>query len=583
MVSERSSARSFPGIGRRSALRLAVWALGAVAVLFLLAVDGLTRAELVRWAWFLAVTGLALAGLAAVRRRAGLERAAEERRWATLERLAAAGIFRVDGAGCVREATPWWAHVVGKEERDCVGADWWAILPDVERPAARERWQTHVALGQEFAQDVKLLDGEGRRRSLLGRWAPAPGEGGHGGDWVGAFVDVTEQRSVEARLHQAQKLEAVGRLTGSVVHDFNNLLSVILTNSHLLLTDPAGLDAETREMVGDMERAARSGQDLVKRLMGFSRRSPVSLVPLDLAETVAESAKPVEKLLEVGCEMELDLAESGLIVQADPRAIEQILLNLVSNAREAMPGGGRIRIAVDAFEADASFADERPWIGPGRWGRVTVSDTGVGMDEATREQIFDPFFTTKREGKGRGLGLSTVHGLMRRQGGHIQVYSEPGAGTTFRLYFPVATADVASPVPAGGGADEDPTPLRSLTVLLVEDDEELRRTAARILVRMGYAVLEAPGGEQALRLLAAKDVSVDLILCDLTMAGMDGVELHRRLRERGDRRPFIFTSGRPERDVRESGALPAGAVFLEKPWAVRELTEVIRELGMRVG
>lgn len=547
-------------------------------------------ALLAAWAAFLALSLIGLAGIRAAGKRARVERSraergrrAAERRYAALERLAAVGILRVDGAGIVREVTPWWGRTLGRGQGEFLDKPWWTVSAEKDREAGAAVWREGAAAGVAFTQEVRLINGEGQRRWLAGRWQPDSVDSAPGVGWIGAFLDVTERRVLETQVHQAQKLEAVGRLTSGLSHDFNNLLSVVLTNTHLLLMDAGALAEEDREILGDIDRAAKSGRDLVKRLMTFSRRGDLNVAPLDLASAVREAAGLAKRLLPPGHELEIATPEAGPSVFADARAIEQILLNLVSNARDAMENGGRIRITVDDVQAGAEFRGERPWVQPGRYGRVTVSDEGAGMDEATLEHIFEPLFTTKSEGKGTGLGLSTVHGLMRQQHGHVRVYSEPGAGSTFRLYFP-ETPSVAEQVPAGGekSLGGPPPQRRTLTVLIVDDDEALRRTSGRMLVRLGYRVLEATDGVEALRVLDGP-VAPDLILSDLSMAGMGGLELFHRVEERGDRRPFVFTSGRLQADLEGRAVLPEGARFLPKPWGAEQFTRLVEELGLRAG
>lgn len=309
--------------------------------------------------------------------------------------------------------------MLGTAEGECIGKEWWSLARDGDVDRAAGFWRERAEYGVPFSQDLRVRDGGGRDRWLAGRWEPVQREDGRA-SWVGSFVDVTEQRMLETQLHQAQKLEAVGRLTGGLAHDFNNLLSVILTNTRLLLMDAGSLGEEEREMLGDVDRAAKSGRELVKRLMGFSRKADLHLAEVDVAQAVERAAALARKLVPESVDLSLDIPGPGPMVYADPTAVEQMVLNLVANARDAIGDDGAIRIAVDEVEADAEFLGERPWVAPGRYGRLTVSDDGHGMDEATLEQVFEPFFTTKQEGKGTGLGLATVHGLMRQHQGHVR-------------------------------------------------------------------------------------------------------------------------------------------------------------------
>jgi PAS domain S-box-containing protein len=555
------------------------------------------------WAGIMAVTLAILSALRWERVRAELGRRRSERaraslrrRYATLERVAAVGVLRVTAEGVVREVSPWWRRLLGVPEGTSVGQAWWDVLEEGARGRSAAFWQERTARGAAFSQEARVVDDAGSRRWLAGRWEPA--KGGDGQEtWVGAFVDVTEQRRAETRLHEAQKLEAVGRLTGGIAHDFNNLLSVILTNTHLLLMDPGPLSDDDREILADIEQAAKGGRDLVKRLMGFSRRADLDIREVDLGHAVGQAARLARKLVPETVEMALELPDPGPVVHADSRAVEQILLNLVANARDAVAGAGTIRVSVDAVDAGPEFWEEQSWVAPGRYGRLTVSDDGTGMDEATLAQIFEPFFTTKVEGKGTGLGLTTVHGLMRQHDGHIGVYSRPGEGTTFRLYFPAPGEAgsmggdvVAGAVGAGqaapadtraAGAESADPQRRRITILLVDDDAGVRRTSARMLVRLGYRVVEAGSGMEALEVVDREGEGVDVVVSDLSMPGMDGMELHRQLRARGSRRPFIFVSGLPERDAHERGMLPVGAAFLSKPWEASRFLDVMETMGLR--
>ncbi len=549
---------------------------------------------LIAWAGFLAVTGAGIVGLRRSRREAQVarvrserKRAVVERRYATVEALTAAGTVRADAEGRVIEASSWWSRELGVDVGAWTARPWWDVFVPDAAERASDTWRRKAPRGEAFSVELPIVTGSGSTRWLLAHWAAAE-SGGVTRDhtWVGTFLDVTDSHSLEEQLQQAQKLEAIGRLTGGIAHDFNNLLTVTLNNVDLLRSEHgAALDAEAAELVGEVADAAAGGKELVGRLMGFGRRAHLVIRPVDLGRVVQDSVRLARKLIPDRVRFEVVTPpDGGPRVRADPRAVEQILLNLVSNACDAMPEGGTLTLAVDSMEADEAYREAHTWIEPGRYGRLAVRDTGTGMDAATLARIFDPFFTTKPEGIGTGLGLATVHGLVRQHGGHVHAYSEPGRGTTFRVYFPEAAT--------GAGAEtarEETRPSaplaatgRPLRVLLVEDDEALRRTARRILVRLGHDVSEASDGAAALRALEA-GAEIDLVISDVSMEGMGGRELFRRLRSRGDEHPFLFTSGHSSEEMAGDPGMPAGAVFLSKPWTVDELRAAIVSAMRRLG
>lgn len=505
------------------------------------------------------------------------EKAAVEVRYANLRALMDAGVVRTDGAGRILEATKWWERV-GVPEDEWVGSPWWEILMPADRPGAEMGWKAKAKAGGAFPMEVHLRGDDGTERWLTARWRPLEHDGSDvERGWVGTFLDVTEHRSVEAQLRQAQKLEAVGEMTGGIAHDFNNLLTVVLSNVQLLRLEEAELSSSVSDMLGDIQRAAENGRDLIARLMSFSRRSELSIERVDLSDVVTDSMNLAKRMLPDDVQAEVRTPENRPRVSADPQRIQQALLNLVSNARDAMPDGGRLIVEVDEVEADEESVVFEPWVLPGRYGRVTVSDTGVGMEHETLSKIFEPFFSTKVRGKGTGLGLSSVHGIVRQHGGHINVYSEPGQGTTFRIYLPAADQRPEEPVEASSGADRAGPAERSLRILLVEDDDGLRRTARAVLTRLGHEVEVAQDGSEALEVLSSTRSEFHLVVSDMAMRGMDGLELHSRLRESGSSLPFIFTSGRVESQTDWNERFSVDAVFLAKPWSIPDLKAAIEK------
>src|SRR6266516_1074733 len=384
--------------------------------------------------------------------------------------------------------------------------------------------------------------------------------------------DVTERRALEEQLRQSQKLEAIGQLTGGIAHDFNNLLTIILANAQLLAKaipqtlEPAHADLR------DVMSAALRGRVMVKELLGFARRSRLELQPISLCGLVRDLSGFLRRILPADVEIVSHDREDLPDVQADAHAAEQILFNLATNARDAMPDGGVLRLETSLVHL---AEEQRQACGAVRAGAhvcLAVEDTGVGMDAATRARMFEPFFTTKALGKGTGLGLATVYGLVKQHGGGIEVDSEPGKGTRFRIYFPLA--EVAA-VPAPPRSGEPEARGGSETVLVVEDDHQLRRSAKRILEEAGYQVVTAADGLEALEALR-QTAGVRLVFSDLVMPRLGGRALYDAARREGVTVPFLFASGYS--DLGRAATLDPALPLLHKPWMAPDLLGRIREM-----
>jgi PAS domain S-box-containing protein len=389
---------------------------------------------------------------------------------------------------------------------------------------------------------------------------------------VAVFVrDVTEQRTAEEQVRQAQKLEAIGQLAGGVAHDFNNLLTAVVGNAALLAElSPPG--SEGREAADTISAAARRGAELTRQLLGFARRNPVRAEPFDAHGVAREVVRLLSRTLDKRIVLAERLGAPRATVRGDPGQLQQALLNLAVNARDAMPEGGEIAVESAVVELGPRFCDAHPGARPGPHLALSVSDQGHGIPPDLLPRIFEPFFTTKGPGAGTGMGLAIVYGVARDHGGAVDVESAPGQGARFTLYLPLAT----EPPPAAREADAPPRRGKGL-VLVVDDDELPRRTAARALAAFGYEVAAASGASEALALVRAAPVKPAAVLTDLAMPGADGAALCRELRALAPGVPVVVTSGHG-RDARIDEALAAGATaFLAKPWEPAGLAAAIGE------
>jgi len=387
-----------------------------------------------------------------------------------------------------------------------------------------------------------------------------------------------EQKQLEERLRQAHKMEAVGRLAGGVAHDFNNLLTVIRGNSDLLI-DREGTDNFQKRCLEQIQKASNRAVSMTRQLLAFSRMQVLQPCILDLNAIVTEMGKMLPRLIGEHIEYSFSAAPNLASVKADPGQIEQVILNLAVNARDAMPNGGSLAVRTKNIEVDETEAAKRPPMLPGAYVLLSVSDTGQGMDDATKVHIFEPFFTTKEVGKGTGLGLATVYGVVKQSGGFIWLISSLGKGTTFEIYLPQATGVVTKPE-----AEErfSPIPQGSETVLVVEDEAGVRELACQFLRVKGYTVLEAQGGEEALDIARRHSGTIHLLLSDMVMPKMNGGELATRLKAiRPDTR-IAFMSGYSEFS---RGDLSRGfpeAPILQKPFSPVSLVEIVRTALTRV-
>ena len=376
----------------------------------------------------------------------------------------------------------------------------------------------------------------------------------------------------EARNRQAQKMEAVGQLAGGLAHDFNNLLGVILGYCEVLQDQP--LPEPTRRMISEIHNAVMSGKNLTQRLLAFSRRQALQPVVLNLNEIVHRMEKMLGRLIGDDIELVSVLAEDAGMIKADPVQVEQVLMNLAINARDAMPKGGKIVISTSNAKIDAVYALQHPSFVPGEFVMLSVTDTGTGMDIETQSRIFEPFFSTKPAGQGTGLGLSTVYGIVKQSGGAIAVYSEPGEGSTFRTYFPrceesPVAFQPAKATPVCGGNE---------TILLVDDADPLRELTQRLLEDCGYTVLNSGDPAEALCIAAEHPGPIPLLITDMMMPGFSGSVLAERLAKFRPETKVLYASGYIDHSLAQSGVLGEDYAFLEKPFSRDDLLRNVRKL-----
>jgi signal transduction histidine kinase len=384
-------------------------------------------------------------------------------------------------------------------------------------------------------------------------------------------------KKTELQLMHAQKLEAVGRLASGVAHDFNNLLSVVLSYAGLILQELKTDDPFHAE-VKEIEKAGHRAAQLTRQLLAFSRQQVLLPKVLDVNQVLTGMENMIKRLL--GADIEVTLLKGSRLgkVIADPGQLEQVVTNLVINARDAMPEGGMLTFETKNADLDEDYARQHHGVSAGPYVVMALTDTGVGMDRETQARIFEPFFTTKERGKGTGLGLSTVFGIVQQSGGHVWVYSEPGKGTTFKIYLPrtdAAVVDVQSqPPPASGRGNE--------TILLVEDDDPVRAVACGILRRNGYTVLEASNGGEALLVCEQHKATIHLLITDVILPRMSGRQLVERLAPLRRDMKILFMSGYTDEAILQHGMLESGVAFLQKPLTPEALARKVREtLGPR--
>jgi signal transduction histidine kinase/CheY-like chemotaxis protein len=428
-----------------------------------------------------------------------------------------------------------------------------------------------VTQGWPFCVDHRLVRPDGSVREVQCRGRVVSDESGTVLSLLGSSQDITDRRQLEDQLRQALKMEAVGRLAGGIAHDFNNLLTVIKSNAYFLLEDLDAADPR-REDAAQIQTAASRAADLTRQLLAFSRKQILNPRLLDLNATVAAVAAMLGRVIGEDIELAMEVAPGELPVMADPGQLEQVIINLAVNARDAMPEGGTVtlRTAVPLAGADAGLV--RAGLPLGRYVSLTVEDTGRGIDADILPRIFEPFYSTK-EGKGTGLGLATVYGIVEQSGGRIIVESEPGRGSRFTVFLP--RQEEAHPVAQPTGAAK--LPRGTERILVVEDEAQVRGTITRMLKRLGYTVIGAEGGAEALGMVETSTKRIDLVLTDVVMADVNGRLLGECINSQDPHVRMLYMSGYTDDDMLRRGLLKPGSAMLQKPFTMEALARAVRE------
>jgi two-component system cell cycle sensor histidine kinase/response regulator CckA len=517
---------------------------------------------------------LEVQGYEAERRRAEEALRASEERFRSLIENAADLITEVNSDGVIQFQSPSAERVLGYTPEELTGRCAFDFIHPEDAPGVK------AALQRAIARPGLTVSAEFRFRHRGGHWRTIQSIGRSMNSADGGLRvvvnsrDLTEQRQLETQLQQAQKMEAVGQLAGGVAHDFNNLLTVISGHTELLMMsfEP---DHPAHASLTEVRKAAERAASLTRQLLAFSRRQVLAPRVVNVNQIIADAEKLLKRLIGEDVQLESQLDADLSPVKVDPSQMDQVIMNLALNARDAMPRGGKITLETRNVELDEGYTSKAGSdVRPGRYVLLAVSDTGTGIPPEVRPHIFEPFFTTKPVGRGTGLGLAVVHGIVKQSGGHIAVYSEVGVGTTFKIYLPA----VEQKLETASDTELRRRPDGHETILLVEDEESVRQLTAAALQRFGYTVLKARGGKEALELLASSGRKIDLLLTDLVMPEMSGRELAEAVAAHSPGIKVLYLSGYTDDAVVRHGILPSGVAFLQKPFTPVVLGQKVREV-----
>jgi len=506
-----------------------------------------------------------------------------EERYRAVANSAIDSIITIDNAGIIIGWNQGAEHTFGFNETEILGQSLDVLMPESYREA-HTVGLNRLQKGGEPRVIGRTVELEGKRKNgsefplelSLAQWETKEGQ-----FFTGIIRDITkrkraeeEKATLQEQLRQSQKIEAIGRLAGGIAHDFNNLLTVIKGYSQLSLIELKE-DVPLRGNIEEIKRASDKAADLTRQLLAFSRRQILEMKVLDLNTALRDMDKMLHRLIGEDIELTTLLADDLGRVKTDPGWVEQIIMNLAVNARDAMPSVGKLTIETANVELDGAYARNHIAVTPGRYVMLSMSDTGVGMTPEVRQQVFEPFFTTKEKGKGTGLGLSTVYGIVKQSGGNIWVYSEPGQGTTFKIYLPRVDEPLEE---LKEKVVKEELPRGNETILLVEDEEVVRKLAVRILKRQGYTVLEGSHGNEAIDVCKQHKGPVHLLLTDVVMPQMSGRQLAEQLKQVCQDFRVLYMSGYTDNAITHHGVLEEGMNYIQKPFTVDGLARKVREV-----
>jgi PAS domain S-box-containing protein len=519
------------------------------------------------------------AGMAYVRARSRMHRdraasrvAESENRYRLLATATASIVWTTDAEGRFIARQDSWQNYTGQTWDDHRDRGWLEAVYASDRERLQESWKAARESRAAFEFEGRLWSRTARsHRWFVMRGVPMLGPDGTIREWVGLVRDIQERRTLEEHLLQSRKLESLGRLAGGVAHDFNNLLTAIIGSADLIDME-SRLTESSREYLRTIREAANRSAVLTQHLLAFARKQVIEPRTVEINSLVHDLVPILKRLLGEDVQLVTSLPTDTGVTRIDPGQLEQVLVNLATNARDAMPQGGILTIQTSNAELDEEYTRGYEGVAPGRYIMLLVSDTGVGMDTSIQQHIFEPFFTTKEGGKGTGLGLATCYGIIRQAGGFIWLYSEPGKGTLFRIFLP----RVDGQAERAGRAKEETPGFGTETVLLVEDEPMVRQIATAALRGFGYSVLVAASGEEALAIANAFAGQIHLMVTDVVLPGMSGKELSERLRAVRPSIDLLFCSGYTDSVITQRGVLDTGIAFLQKPYTPKQLARRVR-------